>query len=90
MAEGNRFHELCQRKTLRRSVDAREAKKGESVAFMRRNIAFVGIGCLVVVVGVSATAIGVKNMKAKKAAANKNQACPNRNMKPIRMLRSTR
>ena len=41
---------------------------------MRRNIAFVGIGCLVVVVGVSAAAIGVKNMKAKKAAANKNQA----------------
>lgn len=76
MAEGKPIsHEfVSKKKTLRRSVDAREAKKEKSVAFMRRNIAFVGIGCLVVVVGVSAAAIGVKNMKAKKAAANKNQA----------------
>ena len=76
MAEGKPIsHEfVSKKKTLRRSVDAREAKKEKSVAFMRRNIAFVGIGCLVVVVGVSAAAIGVKSMKAKKAAANKNQA----------------
>ena len=76
MAEGKPIsHEfVSKKKTLRRSVDAREAKKEKSVAFMRRNIAFVGIGCLVVVVGVSAAAIGVKNMKAKKATANKNQA----------------
>ncbi|MCI6537780.1 MAG: SH3 domain-containing protein [Lachnospiraceae bacterium] len=76
MAEGKPIsHEfVSKKKTLRRSVDAREAKKEKSVAFMRRNIAFVGIGCLVVVVGVCAIVIGVKSMKAKKAAANKNQA----------------
>ena len=71
MAEGKPIsHEfVSKKKTLRRSVDAREAKKEKSVAFMRRNIAFVGIGCLVVVVGVSAAAIGVKNMKAKKSSS---------------------
>ena len=47
---------------------------------------FVGIGCLVVVVGDQCErAIGVKNMKAKKAAAEiRTRRCPHRNMKPIR------
>lgn len=76
MAEGKPIsHEfVSKKKTVRRSVDAREAKKEKSVAFMRRNIAFVGIGCLVAVVAVCAIAIGVRNMKKKKAAENKNQA----------------
>ena len=48
MAEGkpiaNEF--VSKKKTLRRSVDQMEAKKEKSVAFMRRNLAFVGIACL--------------------------------------------
>ena len=75
MAEGKPIsHEfVSKKKTLRRSVDEMEAKKEKSVAFMRRNIAFVGIACLVVVVAICAIVIGVKSMKAKKAAAEKNQ-----------------
>ena len=74
MAEGKPIsHEfVSKKKTLRRSVDEMEAKKEKSVAFMRRNIAFVGIACLVVVVAICAIVIGVKSMKAKKAAAEKN------------------
>ena len=75
MAEGkpiaNEF--VSKKKTLRRSVDQMEAKKEKSVAFMRRNLAFVGIACLVIVVAICAIVIGVKSMKAKKAAAEKNQ-----------------
>lgn len=75
MAEGKPIsHEfVSKKKTLRRSVDESEAKKEKSIAFMRRNIAFVGIGCLIVVVVVCAIAIGVKSMRSKKAA-NKDQA----------------
>ena len=74
MAEGKPIsHELVsKKKTLRRSVDEMEAKKEKSVAFMRRNIAFVGIACLVVVVAICAIVIGVRSMKSKKKAENKN------------------
>ena len=76
MAGGkNVSHEMAsKKKTMRRSLDESEAKKEKSIAFMRRNIAFVGIGCLVVIVVICAIVIGVKSMKAKKAAANKDQA----------------
>ena len=61
-------HQIAsKKKTMRRSLDESEAKKEKSIAFMRRNIAFVGIGCLVVVVVICAIVLGVKSMKAKKA-----------------------
>ena len=62
-------HQIAsKKKTMRRSLDESEAKKEKSIAFVRRNIAFVGIGCLVVVVVICAIVIGVKSMKAKKEA----------------------
>lgn len=67
-AKSDSHHMASKKKTMRRSLDESEAKKEKSIAFMRRNIAFVGIGCLVVVVVICAIVIGVKSMKAKKAA----------------------
>lgn len=72
-AKPNAQNGASKKKTLRRSMDEMEAKKEKSVAFMRRNIAFVGIACLVVVVVICAIVIGVKSMRTKKAKQNKNQ-----------------
>lgn len=66
-------HLASKKKTMRRSLDESEAKKEKSIAFMRRNIAFVGIGCLIVIVVICAIIIGVKSMKEKKAA-NRDQS----------------
>ena len=76
MAEGKPIsHEFVSKKENPATQRGRDGgkKMEKSVAFMRRNIAFVGIACLVVVVAICAIVIGVKSMKAKKAAAEKNQ-----------------
>ncbi|WP_294783421.1 SH3 domain-containing protein [uncultured Eubacterium sp.] len=72
-AKEESHHFASKKKTMRRSLDESEAKKEKSIAFMRRNIAFVGIGCLIVIVVICAIIIGVKSMKEKKAA-NRDQS----------------
>lgn len=62
------------KKTVRRSVDEFENRKERSVAMARKNLPFIGIGCLVVVLIIGGSVYAVRNHRAKLAAANKNKA----------------
>lgn len=58
------YDDLDQMKTRRRSHDETEVKKERSIAFAKKNIVFIGIGILVLVIIIGAISVGVKKFKA--------------------------
>ena len=58
------YDDIDQMKTKRRSRDESEVKKERSIAFAKKNIAFIGIGILIIIVIICGIATGVKKFKA--------------------------
>lgn len=61
--------DVKKKKTRRRAADEMEIQKEKSIAYMKRNITFIGIGILVVVVVIAAAVTGVKKYQSKKHEA---------------------
>lgn len=75
MAEGKPISDehVSKKKTIRRGVDELEAKKEKSLAFFKKNLPLIAIGCLVIIVGICALVIITKKQKTKRAEENKAQ-----------------
>ena len=58
--------DVKKKKTKRRAADTMEIQKEKSIAYMKRNITFIGIGILVVIVVIAAIVTGVKKYQGKK------------------------
>ena len=58
--------DVKKKKTRRRAADTMEIQKEKSIAYMKRNITFIGIGILVAVVVIAAIVTGVKKYQSKK------------------------
>ncbi len=58
------YDDIDQMKTKRRSHDEFEVKKERSIAFTKRNIVFIGIGILILLVIIGAISVGIKKFKA--------------------------
>ncbi len=69
MAEAPVEHhkDVKKKKTRRRASDTMEIQKEKSIAYVRRNIQFLGIAALIIIVAIAAIAVGVKKHKAKVA-----------------------
>lgn len=63
MNERPAYEEVDQMKTRRRSHDESEVKKERSIAFAKKNIVFIGIGILVLVIIIGAISVGVRKFK---------------------------
>lgn len=63
MNERPAYEEVEQMKTRRRSHDESEVKKERSIAFAKKNIVFIGIGILVLLIIIGAISVGVRKFK---------------------------
>ncbi len=74
-AEGTviRDEHVSEKKTKRRSVDAEAAKKERAKKIARKNLHFIILGAVVVIVVLALLVAGIRTIAAKRAAANKEQ-----------------
>lgn len=64
---GEQHRDVKEKKTRRRAADSMEIQKEKSFAYLRRNIAFIGIAALVIIVALAAVAVVVKKNRAEDA-----------------------